>query len=117
MIIDLPWPHKALSPNSREHWGTKQRVAKVHREAAHWQAKPRGPIEADEVLVTIVAYPPTRHAFDDDNFIARCKAYLDGLADGLGVNDRNFRIQPLKRGEVVKGGRVRFEIDAGRIQA
>lgn len=111
MIIDLPWPHKDLSPNARCHWTRKHRAVKVHREAAHWQSKPRGPIEADEVRVTIVAYPPTRHAFDDDNFIARCKPYLDGIADGLEINDRNFRIQPLRRGEVSKPGNVRFEIE------
>ncbi|MBX3583576.1 MAG: hypothetical protein KF810_16950 [Rhizobiaceae bacterium] len=109
--IDLPWPSKDLSPNARVHWAEKHRTAKKHREDAHWRTKPHGPIEADKAIVTITAYPPTRAAFDDDNFIARCKAYLDGIADGLEVNDRAFRIQPLRRGEPIKGGNVRFEIE------
>lgn len=111
MIIDLPWPHKVLSPNVSAHWTAKARARKTHREWAQWQSRSYGPIEADEVRVTITAYPKTRNAFDDDNFIARCKPYLDGIADSLEINDSKFRIQPLKRGEVVKGGNVRFEIE------
>lgn len=111
MIIDLPWPHTALSPNARPHWAVKHREVKKHREWARWQSHAYGPIEADEVRVTITAYPKTRAEFDDDNFIARCKPYLDGIADSLFVDDSKFRIQPLKRGEVVKGGTVRFEIE------
>lgn len=111
MIVDLQWPHKDLSPNARVHHMVRYRRAKRHREWAQWASCSYGPIEADEVRVTITAFPPTRAAFDDDNFIARCKPYLDGIADSLEVNDGKFRIQPLKRGDVVKGGSVRFEIE------
>ena len=111
MIIELPWPHKSLSPNARVHRMVKYRVGKRHREWAQWASCSYGPIEADEVHVTIVASPPTRAAFDDDNFIARCKPYLDGISDSLEVNDSKFRIQPLRRGEPVKNGAVRFEIE------
>lgn len=111
MLIDLPWPAKELSPNERAHFMAKARKAKIHRGWAYSLASEYGPIEADELLVTITAYPKTRGTFDDDNFIARCKPYLDGIAQALEVNDSKFRIQPLKRGEVMKGGNVRFEIE------
>lgn len=112
MIVDLPWPHKDLSPNARVHHMKRHRMAKRAREAANWIACGCYiPPEAKEVLVTITASPPTRRAFDDDNFIARCKPYLDGIADAAEINDSRFRIQALRRGEIVKGGNVRFEIE------
>lgn len=116
--IDLPWPDKVLSPNARVHWAVKARATKNHREWAHWASRPFGPILDDgDLYVTIIAYPPTRAAFDDDNFKTRCKAFTDGIADGLGVNDSRFRLQPLQRGAVVKHGNVRFEIQQGPASA
>lgn len=111
IVIDLPWPHKDLSPNARIHHMKRARLTKAAREDAQWQSCSYGPIEAVDIFVTVTAYPPRKISFDDDNFMARCKAYFDGIADSLEVNDRQFRIQPLRRGDVVKGGNVRFEIE------
>ena len=37
--------------------------------------------------------PPSRRRIDLDNCIASCKAYFDGIADALGVDDSTFRLQ------------------------
>lgn len=34
---------------------------------------------------------------DDDNALARCKAYLDGAASAMGVNDRELRFRGVER--------------------
>ncbi len=112
IVIDLPWPDKALSPNARVHWARKARATRTARNAAQWLSCSHGPApDVVEMRVTVTAYPPTKARFDDDNFMARCKAYFDGIADSLEANDSRFRIQPLQRGEVIKGGNVRFEIE------
>ncbi len=94
MIIDLPFPHKLLWPNgSVGNRHAKVREAKKHRGWActatqeamgraggfmpsaitiHVHAKPRGPLP------------------DKDNCIAAAKSSLDGIADALKVNDRDF---------------------------
>ena len=46
----------------------------------------------DDVLrVTLTFYPPNKRDRDWDNLLASMKSGLDGLADGLGVNDSLFR--------------------------
>lgn len=55
-------------------------------------------------------YPPDRRRRDDDGLLASCKAYRDGIADALGIDDRRFVSHPYLRDEVVKGGEVRVRI-------
>ena len=111
VIIDLPWPHKSLSPNARVHWAEKARQTKKAREWAQWVSCSYGPIEATELKVTVTFNPPTKRYRDADNLIASCKAYFDGIADSLEVNDHKFRMQPPVIGGVMQGGNVRFEIE------
>lgn len=110
ITIDLPWPHKDLSPNSRAHWAAKADQTKKHRSWGMWAARKFGPISADALAVSVTFSPPGHYAYDDDNLVSRCKAYLDGIADGLGVNDRSFRLGAPQRGSKIKHGNVRFEI-------
>lgn len=111
MIIDLPWPHKSLSPNARVHWAEKARATKKAREWAQWVSCSYGPIEASELKVTVTFNPPDRRSRDDDNLMSSVKAYRDGIADSLEVNDKVFRMQPPVIGNVMQGGNVRFEIE------
>lgn len=95
-MIELPYPAAALSPNSRAHWRTIASAKKSHREWARlatlaWRGTDHRPIDAEQIDVLITVYPPKAwRTGDRDNFLSRCKAYLDGIADGLGVNDRVF---------------------------
>lgn len=93
MIVDLPYPHKALWPNGRAHWAAKARETQKHRQWAHLATLAE--LNACEpftpATVTIRVYPKPRGPLPDrDNCIAACKAMLDGVADALAVNDRDF---------------------------
>lgn len=112
MNIWLSWPAKALSPNhrSRSHW-PKTRAIKAAREEGFWATKAltqayRFPHDGKERLPFVVtAYPPDKRHRDDDNVAASMKAYRDGIALALGIDDKYFD-QRLQWGEPVKGGRI-----------
>jgi crossover junction endodeoxyribonuclease RusA len=98
-FIELPWPPKALSPNARVHWAEKARKTKMARTLA-WglTAQALGPklraYAADgDISVKVTLEPPMRGGArpDEDNVMASLKAYRDGIASALGVNDSRFR--------------------------
>ena len=99
-MIQLPYPDAALSPNARVHHMAKHRTFQKHKGWAHAatlasrNALPLLP-EAGDIDVLVTAYPKRRNAKDRDNFTGRCKAYFDGIAKAIGVNDSRFdpRIQ------------------------
>ena len=110
--VTLPWPPKALSPNSRLHWAVLAKAKKTYRHACAIVAKDQGltKSEASALHLTITFYPPTRRAFDLDNCLARMKAGLDGLADVLEVDDKHWSLTIQKADEI--GGFVKIKIDA-----
>lgn len=116
LALELPWPDRALSPNARGHWAKKARAVRIAREAA-WALtlealKGRVPNLGDEpVGLNWKFHPKTANRVDDDNCLASCKAYRDGIADALGVNDANF-ISTYSIGEPVKGGAVLVTVRA-----
>lgn len=114
--IELGWPHKHLSPNARVDWRTKYRATSAARHRAGWAASdavPRGMFAPDEpVHVRTTFFPPDRRQRDEDNLKASMKAIYDGIADGIGVDDKWFRHQPIVIGAPIKGGRVVVEIEA-----
>lgn len=111
LIVNLPWPPSILSPNGRPgHWGQKARVTKETRKKAAEAAWNQGvdPVRGTGRLASVTFHPPNgRH--DKDNCVSHCKATFDGLADAMGVNDRNFDPDFIM-GEPVKGGAVVVEI-------
>ncbi len=54
--------------------------------------------------------PKTRRLPDDDNCLAMCKAYRDGIADALGVDDKRFVSHPFVSDKPVTGGAVEIRI-------
>jgi crossover junction endodeoxyribonuclease RusA len=109
--VTLPWPPKALSPNSRLHWAVLAKAKKTYRHACAIVAKDQGlsKSEASALHLTITFYPPTRRAFDLDNCLARMKAGLDGLADVLEVDDKHWSLTIQKADEI--GGFVKIKIE------
>ena len=110
-VIELPYPHKILWPNGRTRaHGWKAGVTRDHRQWAHaatlaWRGRDHRPIDGD-IRVLITVYPKNRGPIPDrDNAQAACKAYLDGIADALGVNDRNF-VPAVQLGERTQGGKI-----------
>jgi len=92
MQITLSWPNKLLSPNSRAHWAKRQPFKSAYRNEGYWKAQALGvELPAIRHHLKITFYPPTKANRDIDNCLASIKAGLDGVADGLAINDRFFR--------------------------
>ena len=113
MLLFLPWPKPALSPNARTHWALKSRVAKGYKSTCHWTAKeakahllqyPDGPLK-----VEITFHPPNKRKRDLDNLVASFKSGQDGVADAMGVDDARF-IPTYSIGDVVEGGSLSFSV-------
>lgn len=110
-MIKLAWPARQLSPNYRGHWSRKAKAAKIARQVAGWNTKASGiKINGDGWIdLCIVFHPPDKHRRDRDNCIASIKSLLDGIADGLGVNDNRFRLH-FEYGEIVKDGCIKVTV-------
>ena len=91
-MVSLPYPHKALWPNGRVHWGEKAREVKKHKRWAYDAMRAASFCIADSPIPVHITVHPKRTGPlpDRDNCIAAAKAYLDGIADYLCVNDRHF---------------------------
>ena len=103
LTITLPPPPKALRPNYRLVWQAKLKPKKEARDLAEKETK--------EVLLSAGGIPqgyvPTGYAVrwyyrlgvapDVDNVLASCKAYIDGVCDALGVNDRDLECRGIGR--------------------
>lgn len=107
--IELPWPGRILSPNGRGHYHTVARAKKAAKNAAFLLTKGAriGIVAGDvPVLIKLTFHPMTKNSVDADNLVASCKAYLDGIALALGVDDSFFRLAAPVVAEPVKGGKV-----------
>jgi len=112
VTIDLPWPHKDLSPNARVHWGKKARAVRAARAEAHFMAiKAHARKQLDGASISVVATfsPPDARRRDRDNMLASIKPYLDGISDQIGIDDSEWPIA-ISKSEPVKGGLVRIEL-------
>lgn len=87
--IELPFPPRALSPNSRFHWRAKARAVAHYREACGWAGKEalqslppafRGPL-SPPVRAEVTFLVPNRQRRDPDNLMASLKPAWDGLVD------------------------------------
>lgn len=111
MTIELPFPAKILWPNGRGHHMKKHRLFQDHKRWAYLAAysvlpgcfKPT-PDARFRLLITV--HPKTRNAIDKDNASAAMKAYQDGIAKAMKVDDSRFELPDLQFGEPVKGGSV-----------
>ena len=90
--VVFPWPPKELSPNAAMHWAKKAKYKKMYRQAC-WALALEAKLECKKVgkiPMTITFYPPDKRHRDADNMVAAIKSGLDGLADALQVNDKQF---------------------------
>lgn len=113
--VVLPWPTK-LTPNAkrRQHWRTTQRETKAAKELAWGLALAagyrymRGMNTPMTVKITVEPWPGTYP--DQDGCIGAVKAYLDGIALALGVDDKLFRLAPIF-GDQRNPGQVTIEVE------
>jgi crossover junction endodeoxyribonuclease RusA len=108
-LIRLPWPPAKSSPNGSQadHIG-KARAGKAYKQVCAWECRAQAiqPVTAGTVAVEVTFHPPTGHAYDLDNMLARCKRGLDAVAEAIAVDDADWAEMRLCRGEKVKGGAV-----------
>jgi crossover junction endodeoxyribonuclease RusA len=100
--VVLPWPSGTLSPNSRHHWRYVAKAKKEYRAACGVLAMADGARLAAPVMAQAVEagrkirlhcefFPPDKRRHDDANLMHRMKSGIDGIADALGIDDRNFK--------------------------
>lgn len=114
-MIELPFPAKILWPNGRGHHMAKHREFKKHKAWAYLATKGflAGSFDGSldgffdhPIAWSATFYPKTANAIDDDNARASLKAYQDGIAAALGIDDKNFSAPTVRFAEPVKHGRV-----------
>jgi hypothetical protein len=114
MKIELPFPAKILWPNgrTRSHLA-KHGAAKKHKGWAHIAAmseRASAPVGEALQLVATFHCKPRGPLPDKDNAGASLKAYQDGIALALGVDDRHFGQPIVLFGDRHKVGKVVVEM-------
>jgi len=118
LLIELPWPDRILSPNSRAHHMARAKVAREARARAKIETGMIYSHAADLLGFNSKGNLPLRLTFcfpderkrDSDNLLTMCKPYRDGIADALGLDDRRFWPVTLERGKNIPGGKVIFRV-------
>jgi crossover junction endodeoxyribonuclease RusA len=89
--ITLPWPVPALRSNGRAHWRAKAAATKSARFAAKALAIKAGLTPMPSARIFIEYYPKSYRG-DVHNVPSSLKAYIDGIADAMGCDDRQFQV-------------------------
>lgn len=109
--LTLPWPPKELSPNARVHWSAKAKKAKAYRAACFLLTRQAGiKAPAGRAVLVLEFVAPDRRARDDDNLVSAFKAGRDGIAEALGVDDRQFVTEFRMSADTHPGGQVRVTL-------
>lgn len=124
--IFLPWPDSGLLPNKRLHWAKKAKLVKAYREECSYLTYyglgtqlllelRAAAANGSRIALFVDFFRPDRRKRDEDNIMASFKAGIDGIADGLRIDDSKFKYIPFVRDEVISGGkvRVRFSVLPG----
>ena len=115
-VLELPWPHPKLSPNSPGHWSRKAPLKRAYRARcrAIGELAGVGVLAGSEkaVRVDLTFFPPDARRRDIDNMLASMKSGLDGLADAMGVDDSKWSLG-IEVSDPVKGGVVLVQVSAG----
>lgn len=114
MLIELPYPAKILWPNGRGHHMAKHREFKKHKLWAYGAMKaeifqipgPERQPPPERIRWSATFYPKTKHAPDKDNAAASLKAYQDGIAAAMQIDDSRFDNPTIHFAEPVRNGRV-----------
>ena len=78
--------------NRRDHWARKAKRAKGHRLSAYMLVRPMIQRECVSLPCTVRMTRVAPRALDDDNLRSAIKATRDGIADALGIDDRDPRV-------------------------
>lgn len=109
--ITLPWPSAALTPHAKGNWRAKAGATKKARRLAHWLAI-EAKVKRNPNAVLRVTYHPPSLRGDVHNVHGRMKAYIDGIADAMGCDDKRFLVFfPAEFAGVRKPGEVVIEVE------
>ncbi len=92
--LDVVVPLRLVSElNARGHWAKRARRMKQHRQAAAFVVRGalHGAGVTAPITVTITRVAPS-NGLDDDNLVGSAKGVRDGVADALGIDDRDPRV-------------------------
>lgn len=114
LIAEVAYDAKVPScANLREHWAARHRRVSEQRKTARLmllavcgQFSPPAPFPVEGIVVTLTRVAP-RSLDDHDNLRMALKAVADGVADWLGVDDRDPSV---KWKYAQRPGRERVEI-------
>lgn len=111
ITITLPWPPAELSPNARKHWRAVAPIRARYRQDCQWAtlAANVGRISGRHHMA-LTFHPANRRHRDRDNLMAQMKSGIDGMADALGINDREFDPITVSLGEPSKRPHVRITL-------
>ena len=112
ITIELPWPDKRLSPNSRCHWRAKAEATKEARQEAFLLTRiPVGTMF--NLVARYTFYPPDKRKRDIDNCLSMMKPYQDGVMEALALDDNIIRriVLEWRQDKVVKGGKVVLRLE------
>lgn len=111
-VIELPFPDKALWPNGRPHYMAKHRAFQKHKDWAYHAMLAILPRcyrhngKRIEWTITVYPKPKTTRAIDKDNAASAMKAYQDGFALAMGIDDSLFEQPRIQFGENVPNGKI-----------
>jgi crossover junction endodeoxyribonuclease RusA len=114
-MIVLPFPAKVLWPNGR----TRNHNFKAAEFAKHKQwayhaalaALPRSfKHDGEPIKLRVTITPKTAHKIDADNAVASLKAYFDGIAAALKVDDSCFSVPEITFATPRKPGGVEVSL-------
>jgi crossover junction endodeoxyribonuclease RusA len=115
--VELGYPAKELSPNTPVHHMKRARFKKAAKIEAGWatrialQNNRSWEPSAAQIHVHLIVHPPSAwRTGDKDNFSARCKSHLDGIADALGINDRIFEAPTIEWADRCERGKLTVEL-------
>ena len=117
MRVELDFPPAELFPNRKngKHWAATHVIKTTYRHLCGWLTKEQlsktgWKTPAGEIELHLTFVMPDRRWRDADNCLAAAKAGLDGFADALGVDDRNFQPLVIRRELGAKPGKLVVEI-------
>ena len=114
ITFELEYPNAKLSPNARTHHMQKANITKKVRSDAKLIALSAGAGSLDKIglQIRVTFYPATNRRRDEDNVIGAFKAYRDGIADALGVDDADVEFDYKLLKETRGGGATVVQINS-----
>lgn len=115
-VIVLPFPEKILWPNGRGHHMAKHRAFKKHKQWAHDATLADlgrdYRLTSDRVRLhyTVTPKANTSRAIDSDNAVAAMKAYQDGIALALAIDDSAFAVPEITFKKPLGPGLVEVQV-------